>query len=86
MFDDLPSRAASRSAMSFHTRAVSRRSARRNLAGVGSNVITLPSNDVEDAIEMIELEDSVADPLAESRNLEKIKSMAVPLAQRKSVK
>ena len=87
MFDNLPSsRAPSRSGMSFHSRALSRKSIERQLSSTGSNVVSVPKNDVEEAMEMIGLEDSVHDPLAESRNMEKIKAMAVPLAQRKSVK
>ena len=87
MFDNLPSsRAQSRSAMSFHSRALSRKSIKRKLSSTGSNVISVPKSEVEEAIEMIGLEDSVHDPFAESRNIEKIKAMAVPLAQRKSVK
>ena len=86
MFDNLPSRGASRSAMSFHSRALSRKNIERQLSQPGSNVVTVPKSDVEEAMEMIGLEDSVHDPLAESRNIEKIKSMAIPLAKRKSVK
>lgn len=86
MFDTLPSRAASRTGLSFHNRALSRRSLRRRLSGDNSNVIDVPSNDVEQVMESIELEDSGNDPLAESRNMEKIKAMAIPLAKRKSVK
>lgn len=72
--------------MSFHSKAQSRRSIRSKVSVAGSNVLEMPSNDVEDALERMKLEDSVYDLSAESRNIEKIKSMAVPLAERKSIK
>ena len=78
ILDNLPSR--------DHSRALSRRAVSRKLSNFEPNVVTVPKTDVEEAMEMIGLEDSVHDPLAESRNMEKIKAMAIPLAKRKSVK
>ena len=84
--DYLPSRGQNLSRVSLHSRALSRRGVSRKLSNFDSNVVTVPKTDVEEAMEMMGLEDSADDPLAESRNIEKIKSMPVPLAQRKSVK
>jgi len=86
ILDNLPSREESLSRMSYHSRALSRRAVSRKLSNFEPNVVTVPKTDVEEAMEMIGLEDSVHDPLAESRNMEKIKAMAIPLAKRKSVK
>eukprot|EP00794_Sanderia_malayensis_P009100 gene9100-10072_t len=73
MFDDLPSR-ESRSAMSF----------RRGKSYIRHN---MSNNDMNSgAMEMIDLEDSSQDPLAESRNIDKIRAMPVPLAERRSVR
>eukprot|EP00795_Rhopilema_esculentum_P009085 gene9085-16739_t len=86
MFGDLPSRLASRSAMSFHHKAASRRSLRGKLSNTGESAVALPVDRVESQLEMLDLEDSTNDPLAESRNLDKIKAAPISLAQKKSIK
>ena len=86
MFGDLPSRLASRSAMSFHHRAASRRSLRGKLSNAGESAVALPVDRVESQLEMLDLEDSTNDPLAESRNLDKIKAAPISLVQKKSIK
>ena len=75
MFGSMPSRGGA----SFHGRSQSRFGTRRKHSDHDNNKVRA-------GMEMVDLEDSSNDPLAESRNMVKIKSLAVPMSKRKTVK
>ena len=82
MFEDLPSRGVSRAGLA--SRRGKSRMGRRVLSDQDNNA--LQQDFLDGGLDMIDLEDGSEDPLAETRNLAKIRSMAVPMAHRKSIK